>query len=502
MDKNICRCFDALPVPVLIIRKKESSLLYVNLEAKKYGFACGVDFFDIWQDKENFLALQNGAMTQCTAKMKLKCGCLSAEITVSQINFQNEPCLVGVLTRIEPYERTNVNTVILKICDLFIDGHKQPLLAWLHLTARFAGAFYAALYEKTKERYLIKGEWRQRRSVCVPILCAGFDENADSEMERQKRLRDAPDAIYIPYTKKCGTQSAALYFFDHRVDPKLFGELEKCLLLLKALLPEQHGKSQAALIKKGLDALPEGFALWNAASMRLLYKNKAYESLFKDLNALMISGQLRADMRAGKRRLCEYTDQQGHSYAIAHHAVRGGPKTFVATLVSDVTGFRYAEKRLEKMARTDTLTGLMNRRAGIEKLHEVYAQCKGKRLPLTVCFADIDGLKHINDTCGHDQGDKLIRLAADMLQNHVEEIGYVCRLGGDEFVLILPGIRPAQARLLAIRIEKAVAKHQINGGISLSFGFTEAVYTPDENADTLISSADIDMYKEKRKRIR
>lgn len=96
----------------------------------------------------------------------------------------------------------------------------------------------------------------------------------------------------------------------------------------------------------------------------------------------------------------------------------------------------------------------------------------------------------------------MIKSVADVLKEHAEKNGAVYRLGGDEFVLILPGFNRAQATQLAVQIGKAAAKCLVGEaqGISMSFGFKEAEYKPAETAATLISTADSEMYQEKRKK--
>ena len=172
----------------------------------------------------------------------------------------------------------------------------------------------------------------------------------------------------------------------------------------------------------------------------------------------------------------------------------------MTTVVCDITRFKQAENKLEMLAKTDILTGLNNRRAGLEILQAAYLKCKREHTAITVCFADIDGLKHVNDTYGHGVGDNMIRAVAMILKKHVDGSGEVCRLGGDEFLLILPGVQKPQAMLLASRIQQAVSRTFVTEAqsISVSFGFKEAEFNAKESVYTLINVADSDMYREKR----
>ena len=171
-----------------------------------------------------------------------------------------------------------------------------------------------------------------------------------------------------------------------------------------------------------------------------------------------------------------HSDERGRDYSLTHAIGRLGAQRIVTTLVTDVTRYKLAEQKLAMTAKTDPLTGLYNRRAGLEILEEVYTRSRKTGTPLTVGFADIDGLKAINDTYGHGAGDAMIRSVAEVLKKHVGKEGTVCRLGGDEFVLILPGVNQVQALVMAAQIKNGVSRCFVGGsrGISISFGFKQA----------------------------
>lgn len=500
MDSNNQQIdIESLPLPAFIVSKKDAKVVYANTQAAKCGVVCGDVFADSSGESPPSDQLMNAARELITLKIgNQPC---SAEITASDIDYDGMPALLVIVTRTE--QDGGLGAVTTGICQLFMDDKTEPLNAFLDMTAQHAGAFYAAAYEKNNGgRYIIKGEWRQRKSVCIPILSADFDAQPQTEMDRLVRLKRAADAVKLPFTKEHGTQGLFMYFFDTQADKQMTMQLEKYAALYKTLAKDVQKNEK--LMKKSLEALSYGLAIWDSASLKLIFENKAYREMFGKDNARMVSERIRTDLRAGMQRSTEYTDIAGRSFAITHTAVRHLRHTAVATLITDITKYKQAEKKLEQIAKTDVLTGLMNRRAGLEELIRVYADCKKQHLPLTVCFADIDGLKRINDTCGHGMGDDLIRAAADVLKNFVSDIGCVCRLGGDEFVLILPGMSAAKAKLLAAQMQRAIEKFAVSGQgeISMSFGFVQAGYGPDETPETLISIADTDMYREKRKKVR
>ncbi len=489
---------EELPLPAFIVDKNTGSVLWLNSRAKEYGIARGDVFADFPQKisladacslaKSEMITLQTDTQT------------LSAQIAVGETVFDNIQSLIVVVTQTK--EDGGEAAVTAGIVNIFAKEALHPLFAFLALTAQHAGAFCAAAYEKNNGRYKIKAEWRERRNVCIPILSPDFDEWPENETERLQKLKRAKDAVRIAYTKEHGTRGVVVYFFDEEADKELQKQIEYYVHIYKTFARDIVDNNK--IICQGLNSLEHGIAIWDTKTMKLLYKNKAYTDLFGKDSARMVSERFREDLHGGHYRSSEYTDAQGRSFHIAHASMRRRKQTIVTTLLTDITKYKQAETRLEQMAKTDALTGLLNRRAGLEILKKIYAECKQQMLPLTVCFADIDGLKRINDTCGHGTGDAMIRAAAEVLKNHVEKTGYVCRMGGDEFVLILPGIKAAQAKLLAVHMERAVAKccTNVSGGITISFGFMQAGYGHDETAETLVSIADSDMYREKKNKSR
>ncbi len=97
---------------------------------------------------------------------------------------------------------------------------------------------------------------------------------------------------------------------------------------------------------------------------------------------------------------------------------------------------------LMREARTDAATGLPNARAARDRLEQEVARAAREGASLGVLFADIDGLKRVNDRCGHAAGDRLLAETGRKLRNALRRYDFVGRLGGDEFLAILPGASP------------------------------------------------------------
>ncbi|WP_417242911.1 GGDEF domain-containing protein [Celeribacter sp.] len=114
---------------------------------------------------------------------------------------------------------------------------------------------------------------------------------------------------------------------------------------------------------------------------------------------------------------------------------------------------RIAKRRLERMAKTDMLTGVLNRHAGWDALHRHFGTFKTQKRPTTIAMIDIDHFKGVNDTHGHDIGDLVLKRFATTLRKSVGDAGLVCRWGGEEFIVILPDtpMETAKAKIEKIR---------------------------------------------------
>ena len=158
-------------------------------------------------------------------------------------------------------------------------------------------------------------------------------------------------------------------------------------------------------------------------------------------------------------------------------------------------------EQAESSAVTDFLTGLPNARSLFLQLDREMARCKRDNNTLTVMVADLDGFKQINDRFGHLEGNRVLRLFANLLKETSREYDYVARMGGDEFVVIAPGLTPEaavrkaeQMRDLAQQAGKDICNEDI---LSLSVG--KAVYPEDGmDAEKILSEADKRMYLQKR----
>ncbi|MCW8890281.1 MAG: EAL domain-containing protein [Sedimenticola sp.] len=180
---------------------------------------------------------------------------------------------------------------------------------------------------------------------------------------------------------------------------------------------------------------------------------------------------------------------------------RAGEVTHYVGIASDITERKQSEDRLKDLAHHDQLTGLPNRQLFNDRLELAIIQSSRSNTKLALLFIDLDRFKSVNDTYGHDVGDKLLVEIAERIHAQVREGDTVARLGGDEFTLILPEIKAAgnavhiaQGILECIDQPVIVDGHDCSVGASIGIAF----FPQDGNdAKTLLRHADIAMYRAK-----
>ncbi len=169
---------------------------------------------------------------------------------------------------------------------------------------------------------------------------------------------------------------------------------------------------------------------------------------------------------------------------------------FFTATVRDIAERKRAEERLKYLSLHDPLTGLYNRTYFEQEMHRF----EGDRYrPVSIIMSDVDGLKLVNDTLGHDAGDTLLVAAAAVVRDIFRKGDMVARIGGDEFAVLLPNCAEATVRRLAGRIGEAVAAY--NGAnpelpLSVSIGFATGA-DPAQSLGEVFKEADNAMYREK-----
>ena len=154
-------------------------------------------------------------------------------------------------------------------------------------------------------------------------------------------------------------------------------------------------------------------------------------------------------------------------------------------------------KVLERLAITDPLTGLVNRRGGERNIAKEISRARRHQSPLSAVLFDIDRFKIINDTLGHQTGDRILREISSLLRRTVRAYDTVIRWGGEEFLLVLPGVALTEAQLLAERIRVAVEKLRLSeiGRVTISGGV--ATLSGDFTFESMLTDADARLYQAK-----
>lgn len=170
-------------------------------------------------------------------------------------------------------------------------------------------------------------------------------------------------------------------------------------------------------------------------------------------------------------------------------------------LRSTLADMRARVEELERLADSDTLTPLPNRRYFLRALSRVIAHVARHGTPAVAMFVDLDGLKTINDEHGHGAGDAALIHVAGLLRRHIRITDVVARIGGDEFGLLLDQLDENDAERKARTLETLIEAHplDLNGLImplTVSIGTT--TLRGEDSTETALSRADVAMYGTKR----
>lgn len=159
------------------------------------------------------------------------------------------------------------------------------------------------------------------------------------------------------------------------------------------------------------------------------------------------------------------------------------------------------QKRLNQLADHDPLTLLYNRRSFLERFEAAFLLAKRSKAPLSLLFIDLDDFKHINDTFGHDRGDKVLQEFAKILRANIRSTDIYARWGGEEFTVAFIDSHAKESLIRANKIREAIRKSDLlglylNKPLTISAGLTD-IHKYD-TIDTFISRADKAMYQAKR----
>lgn len=185
---------------------------------------------------------------------------------------------------------------------------------------------------------------------------------------------------------------------------------------------------------------------------------------------------------------------------VPHVGKRGKVDSYTA-IRFDITARREAEQKLRQVVNVDALTGIPNRRRFQEYLDEALQEAAEMNEAVYLALVDLDAFKEINDSFGHDVGDRLLRIASERLSALAGHGIFVARLGGDEFGIVLTGKEPAEALTLVNDALSVLREPALLGGVTRRCTASIGVAASPQNAETveeLFKNADLALYRAKK----
>lgn len=169
-----------------------------------------------------------------------------------------------------------------------------------------------------------------------------------------------------------------------------------------------------------------------------------------------------------------------------------------AALMRDVTLERRLLDELERLSTTDALTGVYNRRHLDAVLKRELDRSRQAGIPLAVVMFDADHFKQFNDTYGHDQGDRVLKMLGQVMRAAMRKYDVPCRYGGEEFIVVLPSTDAAGARIVAERLRRDTEAMNVDGlKVTISLGVACYPDVPAATPEALVLAADGALYRSK-----
>ncbi len=283
-------------------------------------------------------------------------------------------------------------------------------------------------------------------------------------------------------------------------------------------LARKQADIRCSRARRVVDTALDGFLAHDLGGY-LFDVNTAYCTLSGyDRDALIGShiGALKADGSA--REAISHIVARGHAtYESRHHRRDGGLMTLavsatyhpeeggqITAFVRDVTEQKRMEAELRRLATTDSLTGVLNRRSFLDTLEAEVARSRRHGHALVVAMLDLDHFKHLNDTCGHAGGDAALQRFVEGVRPRLRAGDSLGRLGGEEFALILPETDAAGGHRLLERLvaERAADSLDFRGHamrFTVSAGHAALAEQPEASGESLLGLADARVYEAKRR---
>jgi diguanylate cyclase (GGDEF)-like protein len=194
------------------------------------------------------------------------------------------------------------------------------------------------------------------------------------------------------------------------------------------------------------------------------------------------------------------------AFGFDSHAVLAAPETLIAPiaviLCVAVLSAQLMRSDIEHRtdAVVDQLTGMLNRKALHARVHELTMQSEITREPIGLIVADLDHFKAINDTGGHNAGDRALQDVSSLIRAQLRAFDLAYRLGGEEFLILVPGSNLDQTTMLAERVREGVCSQEVADAlhVTMSLGVTASVNGSSFDYNDLFDQADAALYRAKR----
>jgi len=335
---------------------------------------------------------------------------------------------------------------------------------------------------------------------------------------RSRMEKGEPGSCDVSVVHKDGvTRVVRMKFSSIAVDN---GEIIGGMALVEDITERKQVEGELSLQKAYFQQLfensPDAIVMLDNAD-RIIDANGAFERLFqysvgevkgRDINhvivpvGLMEEAVILSDTIRRRQSVQKESVRKRKDGSLVDVSILGYPIVFsdkqvgIYGIYSDITGRRRAEERLKYLSLHDPLTGLYNRAYFEQEMVRLEA---GRQFPVSIMVFDVDGLKLVNDTLGHDSGNALLIAAAQLIKESFRGSDMVSRVGGDEFAVLLPQSERSIVESAGSRIQEAVARYnEANPHLPLSISMGFAITSgPAASLANLFKEADNNMYREK-----
>jgi len=252
---------------------------------------------------------------------------------------------------------------------------------------------------------------------------------------------------------------------------------------------------------------------------KIIDYNKAAEKFFEEINISLNNYPLEHVLDREPKLLEIFESKDNHDISLVIDGEKrffeidaiplGDPRdvnTRILKSIRDVTEERKIQEKLKQLATIDSLSGLFNRAEFMNLAKKEFAWAKSNNEELSVLIMDVDNFKVINDTYGHGAGDEIIREIGKIIKSGFRKTDIAGRIGGEEFAVVLKNASLEEAKMVAEKFRKTVAKTKvIYGKQEISFTISIGVATIRGNSDDIkdiediLKMADDALYKAKAK---